>query len=264
MNKQTFRKKIDQHLSPLETNEFDKRRIFTNATKENEKGKRMKLLPILVLSLVLLLAGTVVALTLSPTIKIFGRFYGAELQTTLEQGKTLDIQKQHEVGQIVYTLYDVVYADGTVYGSGEIHPKKDENVILLAADVGGVHSKARDSSMAISQPDEKFYHATENDPTYAQLAKEKDAKILMVRATTNNIMANGELITGDVGEMHIPMADGGIYFTLELPLESPLEGDDATLSLDLYYFEVTPEDEYLMDTTKVSEDWVIPITFKTE
>ncbi len=262
MTRRDFKKQIDHQLSFLTTTQTDYQRIVRKAVKGETTVKKVKWAPVLALGLVLLLAGTVLALSLSPTVDFFGIFYGKEYQKALEQGETEKLEKEYVLGQTVFTLYDVVAAQGVIYGSGEIHPKEGENIVLLAPDMGGVHSKARDSSRAIEES-EKFYHAKETDPTYAQVAEEKNADILMAQVIPDGILKEGELVSaGDMGFSIIPMANGGLFFSFEIYLEEEIK-DGAELQLYLSTNPVTLEDEYVMDQ-RIKHEWVVPITISSE
>ena len=73
---------------------------------------------LVVMALVLALCSS--ALAESKTATVFGEMYGDEFKATIENGTLIESGESVELGDIVYTLEEIVFADGTFRFTFEI------------------------------------------------------------------------------------------------------------------------------------------------
>ena len=204
-----------------------------------------------------LLAGAACAVVAARTADRFGTLYGEEKQAQLEAGDTAQVSRSHTLGDVTYTVTDVVYADGALYGTVVVEPREGANVVLLPEDY--------------EVSDKAGYDMYSDDPapadakSYADLARKKDAKILLATCVPNGYLVDGELICGDLGYFFSPQRDGSIHFSFELHGlgEAIAPSPDYTLQFYLASWEVTPDGTHLRqspDDTRIHEDWDVTVT----
>lgn len=211
------------------------------------------------LAVFLALCGVALAAFESRTAEIFGRFYGDEKKQELLSGDTADVNAVRRLGDVIYTLDDAVYMNGTIYASGTIRPADEANIILIAEDVS-----VNDPVGALL-----FWGETEeipeNAPSYAEAAHQQGAKIVLAHAVANGVLdENGQLNASEIGYGEIPQEDGTIRFFFEFSgSKSEIERvGQYDVSLYITNWEVTPDGVWLCgegDNTRISEDWTITI-----
>lgn len=245
---------------------------------ENEKESRIMKKPITAFALILvLLAMTTVAIaaTLSHTADFFGVEYGPEFQQKLEEGTVAPGGQSTTLNAVTFTLTDAVVVPEEVtwladqgaldtpvkslgfYATGVIAPAEGENIILLPEDYS-VNAPAGYSDYPYG---EDVRTAGEDAPTFAELAKEKNAKILWVTCIPNGILdEKGELLVNTVGLSLISLPDGTVHFSVEIPPENIIEPQDSyQLSLYIATKEVDAQGNPIDDTLQ-SMDWVVTLT----
>lgn len=213
---------------------------------------------VLVLALVLALCGVACAVFESRTVELFGRFYGEGTKRELLSGDLAGVGQSVRLGEVVYTLDDAVYKDGTVYASGTIRPADGVNVVLLAED----YSVNDPAGYLLFYGEEEI---PDDAPTYAELAQERGAKILHVDAIANGVLEeNGELNASSIGYGALPQRDGTIRFFFEFEGgESEIaRAEKYEVSVYIANWEVTPEGEWLREepeNTWLYEDWTVTV-----
>ncbi len=246
-------------------------------TTEKEKKTMKKTTIALVLACMLLAMATVaIAATLSHTADFFGVEYGPEFQQKLEAGNVAPGGQFQTLNGVSFTLTDaVVVKEETAwladqgaldtpveslgfYATGVIAPAEGENIVLLAEDYS-INDPAGYSlyyPYGTQKPAEG-----ESAPTYAELAKEKNAKIRWVTCIPNGLLdEKGELLPNAVGLSLIAMPDGTVHFSVEIPPENVIEPQDSyQLSLYIATKDVDENGEP-MDETCQSMDWVVTLT----
>ena len=144
-----------------------------------------------------------------PTAELFGWLYGAEKKESLLKGDIAPSGENMILGDVVYTLDDVIYKDGTVYGTGTMRPREGANIVLMTEDYG------------VNEPAGYLLHYGEEEipedaPSYAELAREKGAKIILSTCIANGVLnEDGTLNASEIGLALLPQRDGSIRFTFE-------------------------------------------------
>ncbi len=243
---------------------------------EKERRPMKKTTVALVFALALLAMTTVaVAATLSHTADFFGVEYGPDFQQKLETGVVAPGGQTTTLNGVTFTLTDAVVVEeeavyladvGTLetpvdslgfYATGIISPAEGENLVLLPEDYD-ILEPAGYSHVPYG---ENRSNAGEDAPSYARLAQEKNAKILWVTCIPNGILdQNGELLAGTMGMEIIPLMDGTVHFSVEIPPENVIEPQESyQLSLYIATKEVDAEGNPI-DETRQSMDWVVTLT----
>lgn len=205
----------------------------------------------LVTALVLMLTAAVGMAALSPRVaELFGGLYGEDRKAEMMAGEIAHSGQSFRLGDVIYTLEEVVYIDNGLYGVGFIRPA-NENVVLLAEDYAVTDA----AGYGLYYGEES--RAPEGSPSYAEIAKQKNARILGVHTLPEAIGVDGgtmlELPT--LGYSCIPEADGSIRFTFEIPTGIAVtDGITYTIRLWASCQEITLDGEWL-ESTYLGERW---------
>ena len=102
------------------------------------RALRTALIAALVLAL---LGGIALAVYESRTADLAGWFGGEERKDELLSGDIAPSGESTRLGDVIYTLDDVIYKDGTIYGSGVIRAAEGANIVLIDEN-SGIHEPA--------------------------------------------------------------------------------------------------------------------------
>lgn len=214
----------------------------------------------LALALLLALCGVAYAIYESITADIFGWFYGGTWKQELQQGDVAPMGQSTRLGDVTYTVEEMVYkTEGEfpgLYGVVRIAPAEGANVVLLPDDLSvndpaGYLLHYGDTGQALSA----------SDPSYAELAAQRGAKLLVVRAAVNSITVDGVAYCDCFGESWLPQADGTLLGTLEISEDLP-RADRYELNLWISNWETTPQGIWLRDapgSTWLQQDWAVTV-----
>ncbi|NLV57792.1 MAG: hypothetical protein GXY67_03395 [Clostridiales bacterium] len=229
--------------------------------EEGRPVRRMSLrTAVIALAIVLALGGVAYAVIASQTAELFGWLYGAEKKESLLKGDIAPSGENMILGDVVYTLDDVIYKDGTVYGTGTMRPREGANIVLMTEDYG------------VNEPAGYLLHYGEEEipedaPSYAELAREKGAKIILSTCIANGVLnEDGTLNASEIGLALLPQRDGSIRFTFEFEGGGANTIDRAEsyrLSLYIANWEVTQEGDWLRkepENTWLKTDWTVTVT----
>ncbi len=221
------------------------------------------------LAILLALAGVAYALIESKTADIFGWFYGAEKKENLLSGDIAQSGQSYTLGDVVYTLDEVIYKDGFLYGTGSIRAAEGANIVLMPEDY------------AVTEPAGYMLHygdevIPDGAPTYAGLARARDAKIILAKCVADGVVeADGTLNASEIGYFQLPQPDGTIRFTFEFqgrighnesyPVTQAQIDRAPTYDIQLYVanWEVTEDGEWLREAprnTWLKAEWVVTVT----
>ena len=264
MNRQTYEPSREELLRAFgETPQAFKARIgYTlrrlTADQEERRGKRkLVLAPVLVLILALLLAGVAAAALYPRTAERFGELYGEDFGARLLQGDAAESGERCTLESVTYTVTDVIYEGGVLYGTVVMEPAEGENVVLMPEDAD------------VSEPAGYNIHCGEAAPegadTYAELAAERGARIVMAKCVPDGYVLDSGAMSGDIGYSDTVTQDGAIVSSFELyGWNGGIERSDSyTLRFYLSSWEVTPQGEWLReepDNTWVRETWDVTVT----
>ena len=134
------------------------------------------------------LGGVAYAVFRSQTAEWFGWFYGSDTKDALLSGDIAPVGQSYRLGDVIYTFEDAIYKNGTVYGTGTMRAADGANVVLIAEDYG------------VNEPAGYSLHYGEDEtipddaPSYAGLATQTGAKIILARCVANGVVnADGTL-----------------------------------------------------------------------
>ena len=242
MNRQTYEPSREELLRAFgETPQAFKARIgYTlrrlTADQEERRGKRkLVLAPVLVLILALLLAGVAAAALYPRTAERFGELYGEDFGARLLQGDAAESGERCTLGSVTYTVTDVIYEGGVLYGTVVMEPAEGENVVLMPEDA--------DVSEPVGYNIHNGEAAPEDAKTYAQLAAERGARIVMAKCVPDGYVLDSGAMSGDIGYSDTVTQDGAIVSSFELyGWNGGIERSDSyTLRFYLSSWEVTPQ-----------------------
>lgn len=238
---QSFQNRIEQTLAHARVQESRTRRPVW----------RVVLVTALVLALSL---GTCLALFHSQVAEYFGWFYGDDLQQELLTGNIAWQEQSVQIGDVIYTLQEVTYIDNGLYGVGRISPA-NENVVLLAEDYAVTDA----AGYGLFYGPES--HAPEGAPSYAELAKQKNAKIVQVSTVPEAVGVDGGTVLplGTAGYSLLPQQDGSVTFAFEIATGVAVEeGSEYVIRMWSSNWEVTQEGEWVREEpndTYLGENW---------
>lgn len=255
---------------------FSRRVEYALRRCEKEETKTMKRMPVAVIFVTILLLAmttTAMAAVLSHTIEFFTFEYGERYRERLESGKVAPLDQSTTLNGAMFTLHDAVITPAKAewlsgvgevdppvdtldfYATGVIAPAEGENLVLLPWDEYSVDQPA---GYAIYYP--QWPKAPEDAPSYAELAKERSATIRKVSCIGWGILdGKGQLLPCTPGSSIIPLQDGTVHFSVEIPSESVVPWQDsyqlllevATVDVDLAGNEI--------DGTRQSADWIVTL-----
>ena len=237
----SFQNRIEQTLAYARVQESRTRR----------PAVRVALAAALVLTLSL---GTCLALFHSQVAEYFGWFYGDDLQQELLAGNIAQQEQSVQIGDVIYTLQEVTYIDNGLYGVGRITPAS-ENMVLMAED----YQPSDAAGYGLYYGPES--RAPEGAPTYAELAKQKNARIVQVSAVPEAVGVDGGTVLplGSVGYSLLPQPDGSVTFAFEIGTGVAVEeGAEYTIRMWSSNWEVTQDGEWLREEpndTYLGENW---------
>jgi hypothetical protein len=228
-------------------------------------GKRPLRTAAITLALLLALGGVAYAVYESITADIFGWFYGGRWKEELQNGDFAPMGQSIRLGDVTYTVEEMVYkTEGEyqgLYGVVRIAPAEGANVVIMPDD------------LSVNDPAGYLLHYPNAgqtmdgvDPSYAELAKERGAKLLVVRAAVNSISADGVAYCDCFGESWLPQTDGTLLGTIEISDDLP-RADSYELNLWVSNWETTPEGIWLRDepdSTWLKQDWIVTVTPETK
>ncbi len=132
------------------------------------RALRTALIAALVLAL---LGGIALAVYESRTADLAGWFGGEERKDELLSGDIAPSGESTRLGDVIYTLDDVIYKDGTIYGSGVIRAAEGANIVLIDEN-SGIHEPA-----GYPLHYGKDYTVPDDAPSYVELAQERGARL---------------------------------------------------------------------------------------
>lgn len=238
---QSFQNRISQTLA--------------HARVQEARTRRPVLRVVLVTALVMALSlGVCAAMFHSQVADYFGWAYGNDMKQELLEGSIAWEEHSVQIGDVIYTLQEVTYIDNGLYGVGRIAPA-NENVVLLAEDYQVTDAAGYGLYYG---PDSR---APEGTPTYAELAEQKNAKIVQVTAVPEAVGVDGGTVLplATAGYSLVPQLDGSVQFAFEISTGVAVEeGAEYVIRMWSSNWEVTPEGEWLRDGDKdtyLGENW---------
>lgn len=217
----------------------DTLRRLQSEQEAKQVRRKIKFVPVLALILVLL-AGMAVAAALYPrTAERFGALYGEAFRDRLEQGDAAQLDTSCTLGDVIYTVTDVIYENGVLFGTVVMEPREGANIVLIPEDTD------------VGDPAGYNIHAGEEAPadakSYAEIAGEHGARIVLAKCVPDGYVLDGELLVGTIGYFDMVTTDGTIVSSFEV---SGWNGgidraETYTLRMNPHNWEITPDGEWL-------------------
>ncbi len=239
------------------TPESFRRRVACALRETEEKPMKRKYTAALVIAVVVLLTAAAYAAFSSQVAEFFGKYYGKDMQTWLEQGDVATVGQAFTMDGVVFTVDEVVYRNNGLYGIGTIRPQEGGNVVIIAED----HLPDEPYGYDIYGEGGKPEQAPDGTPTIADVVREKGGRLLIVRTLPERIgVDGGDLLNLPcVGYTQMPQRDGSIQFSFEASdAVAVAQGDVYTISMWASVCEMTADGQAL-ENTRHGETWTVEI-----
>lgn len=245
-------------------------KTLRDVQKEEKPVRRITAWTIAI-ALLLLLTGAAAAAVCSGTIAYFDFVYGGSYTGKLEDGDRASVGGEICIGDAAFTLEDVIWSGGNLYGSGVIRPL-GEDVVLVPED----YAPDDPAGYLLHWPQAQE-NVEANAPTYRDLMR-AGKRVLCVRCIPDYVYdASGEPSYYDVGYDGLIQQDGSIRFGFEIAAvgvdkwHAGVMDEDAIERAESYrirmYASVTPmvdaeqgSDEYLDWNQRESLEWDVTVT----
>ena len=236
-------KAVGNSLSFLREDPWLTRRVLANA--KGEKPVKRKFSLALVLSIVLGLAvmGTAYALTSSQVAEFFGLHWNQELGESLKEGKVAQIGESVIVGDVEFTLNEIVYKDRALYGVGTARPVHENDVII---------------PMDIAENPE-YFTISEEARALVEKAKASGGKMLTTDSMPTKIgVDEGTMLTpGCIGYYDLVNGDGSVTFSFEASDGFAInEGTSYQILMESWVWQMNENGEKI-DGTRMQGDWTV-------
>lgn len=208
-----------------------------------------------------LMLSCAVALFHSRVADYFGDFYGGAFEQELLSGRISQQEQSAQMGDVIYTLQEVVYVDNGLYGTGSITPA-NEIVVLMAED----YQVTDAAGYGLYYGEDS--RAPEGAATYAELAAQNNARILQAVIVPDAVGVDGGtmLPLASAGYSFYPQKDGSIQFVFEIPTGVAVEaGEEYVIRFWASSWEVTADGEWLREEpndTYLGQYWDAIVTPK--
>lgn len=238
--------------------------------QKEEKPMRRITAWTIAIALLLMLTGAAAAAVYSGTIAYFDFMYGVSYTDKLEDGDHASVGEEICIGGVAFTLEDVIWSGGNLYGSGVIRPLGDD-IVLVPED----YAPDDPAGYLLHWPQARET-VDENAPTYRDLMR-AGKRVLCVRCIPDYVYdTSGEPSYHDVGYDGLIQQDGSIRFGFEIAAvgvdkwHAGEMGEDAIERAESYrvrmYASVTPmldapqgSDEYLDRNQRESLEWDVTV-----
>ena len=226
-------------------------------TEEDKPVKKPVFRTIAIVIALLTIATAACAAALSRTAEVYGSMFGQELSDRLEAGELAVSGASHQIGDVIYTLDDAIFAEDGLYAAGTIKAAEGANVVLIPMD------------FEVTDPAGYMVYfpgveVPEDAPSYRDLAEASGAKLVSVWAAFDNYVdANNPELLGDSGSECLPQPDGTMVFASDFtPLEGGTVNDlregECEFILIVRYVELTLDGE-VIEETKTFDTWTVSI-----
>lgn len=237
---------------------FKHRVAFALKETEAKPVKHTLRTVLIAIAIIAILSATAYAMFSSQVAELFGTMYGEDTKEWLEEGSVAVTDDQSfTLGDLVYTVDEIVYRNNSLYGIGTIRASEGSDTVIICGDQLLSEPYGYDIHGAMGRPET----APDDAKTIAEVAQEKGGKILLACIRVNQIgVDGGELLTlGSAGYSWAQQRDVSILFSFEVSDGVAIsEGVKYQIEMHSYFFD-TDEDGYLIQETKQVGDWLIEI-----
>ncbi|MBE0600629.1 MAG: DUF4179 domain-containing protein, partial [Firmicutes bacterium] len=197
------------------TPESFKHRVSFALQKTEDKPMKHTMRTVLIAAaIVVLLTAVAYAAFSSQVAELFGKMYGNDTREWLEEGSVATTDNQSfTLGDLVFTVDEVVYRNNGLYGVGTIRTAEGSNTVLIAEEQLFTDPYGYDIHGGMGSPEP----APADAKTIAEVAQEKGGKVLLALALLDRIgVDGGELLSlGCSGYSWAQQRDGSIRYSFE-------------------------------------------------
>ena len=238
------RKAVSNSLSHVQEDPWLTQRVLANA--KGEEPVKRKISPALVMSIVGIIAvmGTAYALFSSQVAEFFDQHWGHDYGDWLQSGKIAQIGETVTLGDVNFTLDEVVYRDRGIYAVGTARVTNDKDVLIPMDVADGWELEE------VMQGDEA--------QSLIHRAKETGGRMLSIDCYPQRIgVDEGSMVNaGDVGMYNLRNEDGSITFSFETGGYALEDGTTYQLELSIDVDEWT-EDGMVNNDPVEPQTWTV-------
>ena len=195
-------KAVSNALAHVQEDPWLTQRVLANAKGEEPVKRKISLALVLCIALGVAIIGTACALLASSQVAdFFGQHWNQELGESLQQGKVAQIGESVTIGDVVFTLEEIVYKDRALYGVGTARPVKEKDVII---------------PMDMAE-DPEFFAMNGEALALAEQAKTTGGRMFATSSMPLKIGVDEGtmLMPGSVGYYDVANGDGSVTFSFE-------------------------------------------------
>lgn len=239
--KRRIQEKLNHSLSGLKEDPFLAQRVIAQAKGEPEMKKKMTSSLALVIVLCLALIGGAYALFSSQVADFFGKHWDKDLGDWLQDGKIAQVGESITVGDVVFTLDEVVYRNRRIYGVGTAKPVSTNDVLVPMdlADEWNIWSQKKEGK------------------DLSSLASVTGGRLLTVNCVPDKVgVDEGTMLMVDAGVYNVRNEDGSITFSFEATGYALEDGTTYQITLDYETAELEPDGKQVEGSYKVQSGTV--------
>ena len=233
---------LNHSLSGLKENPFLAQRIIAQAKGEKPVKRKISLALVLCIVSGIAVIGTACALLASSQVADFFRqYWGKDMGDWLEEGKIAQVGESVTVGDVVFTLDEVVYRDRGIYGIGTARAvdSKDVLVPMDMADDWAIWSQKEEGKALVSQ------------------AAATNGKLITINCIPDKIgVDEGTMLTVDAGVYNVRNDDGSITFSFEASGYALEDGTTYQVTLEYETTELGPDGKQVEGSLKLQSGTV--------
>ena len=236
-------KAVQNSLSYVREDPWLTQRVLANVKGEKPVKKKASAALIFCIILGLSLIGTACALSSSQVAEFFGLHWNRELGESLKEGKVAQIGESVTIGDVVFTLDEIVYKDRALYGVGTARPVHENDVIV---------------PMDIAENPE-YFMMSEQAQMLAAKAKASGGRLLTTDSMPTKIgVDEGTMLTpGCIGYYDIANEDGSVTFSFEAPDGFAVnDGSSYQIRMESWVWQMNENGEKI-DGTRIQGDWTV-------
>lgn len=236
-------KAVSNSLSFVREDPWLARRVLANVKGEKTVKKKISAALVFCILLGLSIIGTAYALSSSQVAEFFGLHWNQELGESLKEGKVAQIGESVTVGDVVFTLNEIVYKNRALYGVGTARPIHENDVIV---------------PMDIAENPE-YFTISEEARALVEKAKASGGKLLTTDSMPTKIgVDEGTMLTpGCIGYYDIPNGDGSVTFSFEASDGFAVnEGTSYQILMESWVWQMN-ENGAKIEGTRQQGDWTV-------
>ena len=237
-------KAVSNSLSHVQEDPWLTQRVLANAKGEEPVKRKISLALVLSIVGILAVMGTAYALFSSQVAEFFGQHWGRDYSNWLQGGKIAQIGETVTLGDVNFTLDEVVYRDRGIYVVGTARVTNDKDVLIPMDVADGWELEE------VMQGDEA--------QSLIRQAKESGGRMLSIDCAPERIgVDNGSMVNaGDVGMYNLRNEDGSITFSFETGGYALEDGTTYQLELSIDVDEWT-EDGMVNNDPVEPQTWTV-------